>query len=98
MVVITYFYLLMRYPTEKNWAILGSSGAFLSHFWVILGHLEGFLGTVRFSHYSSRMVVITYFFSAVGFPTEKFWAILGRSGAFLGHFWEIFGYFELVGS
>ena len=70
--------------------ILGHFGQFRGHFWVILGHFGGFSGTVRFPHYSSRMVVITYFGLTFGFLSEKFWAILGSSGAFFGPFWGLF--------
>ena len=90
MVVITFFFSPFGFLTEKFWAILGSSGAIFGSFWAILG---GFSGTVRFPHYSSRMVVITYFYLTFEFLIEKFWAILGSSGAFLGHFgpfWRLF--------
>ena len=44
----------------------------------------------RFSHYSSRMVLITYFFNAFGFFAEKIWGYLSSSRAF---FWVNSGIF-----
>jgi len=75
MVVITYFFLYFGFLVEK---IFGPFWAVLGHFWVVLGYFEDFSELVQFTHYSSRMVVITYFYLPFEFPTEKFWVVFGQ--------------------
>ena len=89
MVFITYFFNAFGFIAEKIWGYLNSSRAF---FWVSLGTFWDFSWRERFWYYSSRMVVITYFFNAFGFFAEKIWGYLSSSRAFfwvsLGTFWD----------
>ena len=48
----------------------------------------------RFSHYSSRMVFITYFFNAFEFFAEKIWGYLSSSRAFFGSVKALFETFQ----
>ena len=51
----------------------------ISIFWVVWAFLT--------THYSSRMVVIIYFYLLIEFPTDKFWAIMDSYSVIFGSIW-----------